>query len=115
MFFDSAGHPLYVGKTEQNQHSLWHEITQTFNRDFKPEKSSMHEVTVDANVEFRTVKELGPLVKPKKAERKLCDVAKYFSVYGTTPTATHGMEAFLVRVMANMLWNEDLPNFTPGK
>ena len=60
------------------------------------------------------MKERGPLVKPEKAERRLCDVAKYFA-YGTTPAATHGMEAFLVRVMANMLWNEDLPNFTPGK
>lgn len=112
VFFDSVGKPTYVGKTQGATISLWRELTNAFNRKMK---FSVYEEQFNADAEFQTVKARGNRVKPAKVSRRLCDVAKYFSAYGTSRGAAHGMEALLIRVMANALWNDQVPNFSPGK
>lgn len=115
VFFNSSGLPLYVGqvgrpgKASQHTNNLWNEMTDAFNR--QGLNRNIYGDPVNLDEEFRTVRERGRKVAPHKIKRRLCDVAFSFSAYEIAPGMAGTVEALLVRVAANMLFNNRMENF----
>ena len=110
IFYNSSGIPLYVGqvgrtvKTSKKTNNLWNELTDAFNR--QGLTRVIYGDPVNYDEEFRTVRERGPKVMPTKKKRRLCEVATSFSAYEVAPGMAGTIEALLIRVTANMLFND---------
>ena len=115
VFFNSSGLPLYVGQVgrsgqkSKQTNNLWNEMTDAFNRQNLTRKIYGDPVNLDE--EFRTVRQRGKKVAPRKIPRRLRDVACSFSAYSIVPGMAGTVEALLVRTAANMLFNDRMENF----
>ena len=115
VFFNSSGLPLYVGQVGRSgtagkqTNNLWNEMTDAFNR--QGLNRNIYGDPVNLDEEFRTVRDRGRKVAPRRIKSRLCDVASSFSAYEIAPGMAGTVEALLVRVAANMLFNDRMENF----
>jgi hypothetical protein len=103
VFYNSQCNAIYVGKAKQR--NLWGEIKSAFNRDRDPQVlwRVSHPTTGDT---FLMASE-----KPRRIRRMkvyLHDIAHYFSAYSVEKALIDNAEAFLIRVFANDLTNEQI-------
>jgi DNA-binding XRE family transcriptional regulator len=110
IFYDSRGRALYAGKAKDQ--SLWKEMNLAFNRVRELQKITLSHHP-DRNQEFQPGHE--KLRQPKKTQRKLCDLAYYFSAYKIDYGMINDLEALLVRGFANDLLNAKMEKFTHNR
>lgn len=100
IFYNSSGRAIYVGKTGDNNNTLWMEMYNAFNN----RKMKLYHTE-----NGKTFKSQGRLPKP---EVQLREMARYFSAYEIIDSQMcHNMEVLMLRAFAN-----DLPvNRNTGK
>lgn len=106
IFYDSAGCALYAGQTKKQ--SLWFEMNSAYNRPRRGQNVTLVTHPIN-NVQFVTAHER--VRQLKETQRKLYDLAAYFSAYEVEAAMIDDLEALLVRAFPNDLSNFKMEKF----
>lgn len=110
VFYNSQCNAIYVGKAKER--NLWGEIKSAFNRDRDPQVlwRVRHPTTGNS---FLAASENPRQIRKMKVY--LHEIAHYFSAYSVEKALIDNAEAFLIRVFANDLTNEQMGNIKMDK